>query len=179
MIKDRRQLKKTIYYTTGCLILLVICSLPIPKILYINTSLSAPLGVYITKDDQHIGRGDFVVLNVPQEVEDIIHGRGWLPPDKPLLKEVYALPGDIFTITETKIFANGTPAGDVYTHDLNGQPLPVLRGEFIVRDGHFLPLATYRNNSFDGRYFGDVPQGLIIKKVVPFLLIPEWLESYF
>lgn len=120
-------------------------------------------------------------MKVPEDMKQYCYERGWMKKNEPLLKTVYALPGESYQITDNEIFVNNVKVGQVSKTDLKGLPLPQKKGEYIIAPGNFLPLATDKENSFDGRYFGDVSTELIISKVIPILLIPEWFyeKNYF
>lgn len=148
---------------------------PPPKMLYLNTTLSEPIGLYLISKDK-VQKGDLVVFKVPPNAESIIYGRKLLKPSALLLKEYYALPGEHYTITDKYIYVNDCRVGKIYENDSKNMPLPRLRGTFTVKKGHFLALATYRETSLDSRYFGDIPQELIVAKVTPFLTLPKFLE---
>ena len=145
------------------------------KIFYINTTASEPIGIYLVKEGE-IRKGDLVVFKVPENAESIIYGRKFLQPPALLLKEVYALPGERYKITDIYIYVNGCQVGRVYEKDSRGMLLPKLRGDFTVREDHFLTLATYKETSLDSRYFGDIAKELIVAKVIPLLTLPEFLE---
>lgn len=140
--------------------------------LYINVTASEPIGIYRAVSYQELKYGDYVVFDVPDSAAIAVE-RGWMREGQRMLKKVYALPGDTYQITDEEILVKGSTAGPVFDRDREGEALPKLRGDFTVRADYFLPIASRKPNSFDGRYFGDVPQSLIIKKVEPILLIPE------
>lgn len=134
---------------------------------YINFSNSEPLGIYrLIPFDGSLKRGDRVVMKPPKQALPYIYGRCWLPDGWLLIKNVGALPGDSLLISDKAIYINGQFTGPVSQHDSQGMPLPRLRGCFKIDRGLFLPISTYIPNSFDGRYFGPVPFGLIRGKAI-------------
>ena len=141
-----------------------------PKIepsFYVNRTPSLPLGIYrFVAFDGNISRGDLVFLEVTEEARPYVYGRGWLPEGVLLLKQVGAVPGDHYNISDSDIRVNGDYVGPVFEEDRSGKPLPVLRGSYKVGDGYFLPVATNIPNSFDGRYFGTVPVNSVRGKAV-------------
>ena len=84
------------------LVLVATQILPLNKVFYINTSKSEPLGLYVV-NNSNIKKGDLVILKVPENAKEYIYGREWLKQGKPLLKEIYALPGDSYEITDNYI----------------------------------------------------------------------------
>jgi len=143
----------------------------LPKLVYVNASLSEPLGIYLVQDGK-ISVGDYVIFKVPEQAESFIREHHLLPAGTPLLKQVYALPNQHYAVTDNCIYVGNIFIGKVFTTDGEDVPLPKIRGIFTVRENHFLALLTYNDKSLDCRYFGDIPQKLIIAKVRPFLVIP-------
>lgn len=142
------------------------------KLFYINLTASEPRGIYrIVPIEGELKLGERVFFEVPEAARPYVFGRQWLPPDGLLLKEVGALPGDEYRIDDTSFYINEEYIGPVSTVDRHRKPLPRLRGFFRVPDGYFLPVSQYIPNSFDGRYFGTVPIGLIRGKAVPVWII--------
>ena len=150
----------------------------LPALMYFNSSPSLPIGFYMkVSDETPLKRGDLVILKVPEEMRQYVYERSWLKEGSPLLKIVYAIPGDTYLINSEAIFVNGKYVGGILKEDGSGWPLPRTRGSFTVRDGCFLPIAARFQHSFDGRYFGQVSQSLIIARVKPLLIFPEWMEA--
>ena len=136
--------------------------------LFLNLTGSEPRGIYLQRPfDGTLHRGDLVFMKCPPGFEKFVYGREWLPGGWPLLKTVRGIPGDCFCVSENEVSIEGKPFGPVFSVDRQGLPLPVLRGCRRVPAKHFLPIATGLDNSFDGRYFGAVPDSLIIGKAIP------------
>jgi conjugative transfer signal peptidase TraF len=141
---------------------------------YLNLSDSEPRGIYQLRPfDGHLIPGELIIMEVPVQARPYVYGRGWLPKDGLLLKNVGAVPGDQVMISIDGIMINQKYTGPVFTRDSQGKPLPEIRGSFRVPPGSFLPLATAVPNSFDGRYFGPVPQRLIVGKAKPVLIFKK------
>ncbi len=167
MIKRNRNLFLVV---TGFLVFFLVLQLAgsRPPQYYLNLSKSMPLGVYkLIPFDGDLKTGESVILEVPEPARPYIYGRGWLPQGWLLIKTVGALPGDKVTITDDAIKIKDVYIGPVFDTDTEVRPLPRLRGSINIPEKHFLPIATYIRNSFDGRYFGPVPFDLIRGKAVP------------
>lgn len=140
---------------------------------YINTTTSCPQGVYIVAIDQQIHVGDYVIMRVPEEMEPYIYGRHWSDTTK-LLKTVAGISGESFEIKDHTLIMQDHVA-HIQSVDDGNLPLPQLAdGNYIIAPQEFLAVS-WKDHSFDGRYFGAMDQALIIKKVVPFLMVPSWL----
>lgn len=140
---------------------------------WLNLSNSEPVGIY--KMEPHLDalrRGEMVVMNCPAGYDKYLYGRKWLPHGWPLIKSVGALAGDTYCVTDKMLSVKASRIGPVFRFDSRNLPLPIIRGCRTVSQGHFLPIATGLVNSFDGRYFGDVPESLVIGKVRPLLTFP-------
>lgn len=140
------------------------------KHFYLNWTPSVPVGLYKLSPLQgQLRRGDLILMTVPGTFKRYIYGRKWLPAGWPLLKNVAALPGENFCTRGPYFTIEGKYVAKVYPMDNEGLPLPRKEGCWIVRPGHFLPMATHIPNSFDGRYMGDISEDHIIAKATPLL----------
>ena len=141
-------------------------------VFFLNITDSLPLGLYLRVPATEFQRGDYIVYEPSEEVRQIVASYGWGDGEHTFLKQIGAVAGEHYAIDEeTKKFQiEGELRGQVFETDAKGHPLPKLRGEFIVPDGHVLPIAT-NPRSFDGRYTGTIPIACIKAKVIP-LWIP-------
>ncbi len=78
------------------------------------------------------------------------------------------MPGDTYEVLDNhQFYAAGRYVGQIASVDHNDLPMPSLAGGlYVVDDKHFLPIADHPN-SFDGRYYGDVPLENIVYRVLP------------
>lgn len=143
----------------------------IPNVFYLNVTASLPTGLYMRIPSGEIRRGDYIVYEPSQTVKEIVVKNGWGDGRHDFLKKVGAVAGDTYSINaKTLVFeAAGKYVGMVYETDNRGNPLPKLRGEFVVPEGCVLPVATSAR-SFDGRYSGAIEKSRIKAKVVPILV---------
>ena len=139
---------------------------------FLNITDSLPLGLYLRIPGKDFQRGDYIVYEPSEEVRRMVADYGWGDGNHVFLKQIGAVAGEHYAIhEETHEFTiGGVHRGRVFDTDAQGHPLPRLRGEFTVPEGHVLPVAT-NPRSFDGRYTGTIPIGSIQAKVIP-LLIP-------
>lgn len=149
-----------------------------PGLFIRNDTESMPLGFYVILPDRPVKAGDIVTFTPPQELSQLANNRGWTKGERYWLKEIATVEGDTYTVTDTGIYINDRYIGTIAEADRQGLSLPQLRGTFQVKPGYFLPLATYRPSSFDGRYFGELPLTVIHKHVYP-LFTMKLLEVFY
>jgi signal peptidase I len=132
------------------------------------------LGDYIMPY-RRVRRGDIVVFHYP------------VNPAQHFVKRVIGVPGDRVRLVNRQVFVNGAPLKESYAHfsrpandlfrdnfprlDVAPGPTPewwvqlrklVEDGQLIVPDGHYFVMGDNRDNSYDSRYWGFVPQTNII-----------------
>lgn len=133
-------------------------------------------------------RGDVVVFRYPED------------PSTPFIKRVVGLPGDRIGYYDKVLYINGKPAQQErlgpyisahhtsnmtsaseriehlgsMEHEILVQPgyPSLLEGETVVPDGHYFVLGDNRDNSRDSRYWGTVPDDLLIGKA--FFIWMNW-----
>jgi signal peptidase I len=103
------------------------------------------LGDYVMPYRQ-VRRGDIVVFHYP------------VSPAQHFVKRVIGVPGDRVRLINKQVFVNGTPLKEPY---LQLRKL-VEGGQLIVPEGHYFVMGDNRDDSYDSRYWGFVPQANII-----------------
>jgi signal peptidase I len=124
---------------------------------------------------RRVRRGDIVVFHYP------------VNPAQHFVKRVIGVPGDRVRLVNKQVFVNGTPLKEPYAHfsrpandvfrdnfprlDVLSGPTPewwvqlrklVEDGQLIVPEGHYFVMGDNRDDSYDSRYWGFVPQANII-----------------
>jgi signal peptidase I len=124
---------------------------------------------------RRIHRGDIIVFHYP------------VNPAQHFVKRVIGVPGDRIRLSKRQVFVNGTPLKEPYAHfgragtDLFRDDFPrldvapgetpewwvLLRklvedGQLIVPQGNYFVMGDNRDDSYDSRYWGFVPQANII-----------------
>src|SRR5271156_5836101 len=124
---------------------------------------------------RRIQRGDIVVFHYP------------VNPAQHFVKRVIGVPGDRVRLINKQVFVNGAPVKEPYAHftrpanDLFRDSFPRLDvtagetpewwiqlrklvedGQLIVPQGHYFVMGDNRDDSYDSRYWGFVPQANII-----------------
>jgi signal peptidase I len=124
---------------------------------------------------RRVRRGDIVVFHYP------------VNPAQHFVKRVIGVPGDRVRLVNKQVFVNGSPLKEPYAHfsrssndvfrdnfprlDVAPGPTPewwvqlrklVEDGQLIVPEGHYFVMGDNRDNSYDSRYWGFVPQTNII-----------------
>ncbi|MGA7220725.1 MAG: signal peptidase I [Candidatus Sulfotelmatobacter sp.] len=124
---------------------------------------------------RRIRRGDIIVFHYP------------VTPSQHFVKRVIGVPGDRVRLFEKQVLINGKSIDEPYAHftrpqnDLFRDNFPRLEvapgetpewwlqlrklvdhGQLIVPEGHYFVMGDNRDDSYDSRYWGFVPQGNII-----------------
>src|SRR5271156_3419801 len=124
---------------------------------------------------RRVRRGDIVVFHYP------------ITPAQHFVKRVIGVPGDRVRLVNKQEFVNGVPLKEPYAHfsrpanDLFRDSFPRLDvapgetpewwvqlrklvedGQLIVPEGHYFVMGDNRDDSYDSRYWGFVPQTNII-----------------
>jgi signal peptidase I len=122
-----------------------------------------------------VTRGDIVVFHYP------------VNPAQHFVKRVVGVPGDRVRLVNKQVFVNGVPLKEPWAHftrsgnDLFRDSFPRLEvaagetpewwlqlrklvedGQLIVPQGHYFVMGDNRDDSYDSRYWGFVPQANII-----------------
>lgn len=132
-------------------------------------------------------RGDVIVFRSPEN------------PATPFIKRVVGLPGDRIAYYNKTVFVNGKAADqetlgpfigtgsatsmsgaslraenlDGRIHEILIQPgAPTLEGKLVVPEGNYFVLGDNRDNSRDSRFWGTVPEELLIGRA--FLIWMSW-----
>jgi conjugative transfer signal peptidase TraF len=145
--------------------------------LRINCSPSLPMGLYRTTMDSRAALIEFC----PQEpYGTFATGRGYRSPGNcpdgafPLMKPVIASAGDIVDVSDHGIVVNGLLLANTApkTKDSLGRAMvPWPSGQYRVASGFVWVASSYSPWSFDSRYFGPIPVGIIRDRLKPFLTI--------
>ncbi len=107
-----------------------------------------------------VNRGDIVIFNPPVA-------------NKPYIKRIIGVPGDVITFADGKVVINGTPLDENY--DLGGPTfcpsmatgkLSCNSGPITVGPDQVYVMGDNRENSEDSRYFGPIDIDSIIGKAM-------------
>ena len=139
----------------------------------INLSPSVPCGIYfvipkILQADYQ--KGDMVLFEVPAKIKQFMTQREYIDKNTYLLKQIQALEGDTYYVDDKAIYVNDEYVGDISTRDSLGRSIIPQYGKHHVNKGYFLPIGLNNKNSYDGRYFGEVPIKNIKNKVIPLII---------
>lgn len=141
---------------------------PAPLLVW-NSSVSAPLGLYIVMPETRLRPGDMVLVTPPESIADMAARRGYLPRDVPLIKQVAAIGGDHVCAKGDIITVNGDTVAVRQKADSAGRPLPWWQGCRVLSPGEILFLMPAAQ-SLDGRYFGPLSSVHVIGRLVPLWL---------
>jgi conjugative transfer signal peptidase TraF len=90
-----------------------------------------------------------------------------VPLGVPLIKRILALRGQSVCRNELVISVDGIGIGMALAHDRQGRPLPVWRGCQVIAQSQVFLMNSDEPASFDGRYFGPIPLGVILSRANP------------
>lgn len=152
------------------LALAIASAVSLPTKLIYNGSPSAPVGFYWI-DDHRAERRDFVLVRVPDRVQNLVEERRYLPPDVPLIKRVAGADGDVVCRRDREIIIDGVTVTVARYEDALGRDMPVWTGCHVLGDRRVFLLQQH-SQSFDSRYFGPVDRSLIIGRAT--YLRPPW-----
>lgn len=112
--------------------------------------------VFVNKlsyDFHSIHRGDIVVFTLPP-------GESAGPDINDLIKRVIGLPGETIQSVNNQIFINGKPLSEPWLPRGTALGPPVPRT--VIPPHHYFLMGDNRSNSRDSRYFGSIPDNLIV-----------------
>lgn len=149
------------------------------------------IGDYLLVDKLHFGSGGFWGRLLPYakvKRGDIVVFHYPLHPPEHFVKRVIAVPGDRIRLIDRTVYVNGSPVPEPYVH--YSRPHDAFRDEFprldvpyvpslieawskqmsklvddnqlIVPEGDYFVMGDNRDDSFDSRYWGFVPQENIV-----------------
>lgn len=129
----------------------------------INLTPSIPAGVYFTYPARNIKIGDIVIFEIPEDIKEIIYEREYIFRNcHEFIKQVGALEGAKIENREGKLYIDGKEIGKIFPSDKAGRKFPQIEN-FEVSKNHFFPIGNHEN-SFDGRYYGEINKNKIRKK---------------
>jgi len=139
---------------------------PVPRLLW-NASASVPIGFYVIHPAGRLTAGELLAVRPPAPLAQFMAARRYLAFGVPLIKHVAALPGQIVCRSGRKITVDGIVEAEALDRDARGRKLPVWQGCRTVRSGEIFLMNAGVTDSFDGRYFGQVPDSTIIGSATP------------
>lgn len=145
--------------------------LQLPTLLYMNTTASLPIGIYLAIPGVGIRDGDIVAYEQDEEVMKVIRRNGWIPNGgHPAFIKYAAIEGGHYEVDPASLLfsINGKLIGNAMTNDGKGHDMMPRCGSFEIEYGSFLPY-TYASRSYDGRYTGTVSTQRIYSRVIPLL----------
>jgi len=135
-----------------------------PRLLY-NPSPSAPVGWYGVEAASSYSHGDRVAAFAPEDARALADARGYLPFDYPLIKSVWAGPGETVCRSGERVSAPGRPDITALLQDGTGRDMPVWSGCAVLGPSQYFLASSDHENGWDSRYFGAVNSADIMGRV--------------
>jgi conjugative transfer signal peptidase TraF len=132
-----------------------------------NLTPSVPRGLYSMQPPVRLRVTTLVVATPPEPLATVLSDGGYLPRGVPLLKRIYALPGQTICRLGVQITVDGIAATPARERDQRGHPLPVWQGCRVVADDELFLMNWDEPDSLDGRYFGPLPRSAVVARAVP------------
>ena len=127
-----------------------------PRVLY-NPSLSAPVGWYRIEPKTSFYSDDRVAVFAPEEARKLASNRGYLPYDYPLIKIIWAGPGEMVCRSEAGIVSvPNRPDITALAQDSLGRDMPVWSGCLMLEQNQYFIASPGHDHGWDSRYFGPV-----------------------
>jgi conjugative transfer signal peptidase TraF len=145
---------------------------PKPCLLW-NASASVPIGLYAIHPNGKLTAGELLVIRPPAALAQFMAARRYLALGVPLIKHVAALPGQIVCRSGRVITVNGSAKAEALDRDTRGRKLPVWQGCRTIQLHEVFLMNASIPDSFDGRYFGQVPDKTIIGSATPLWLAAQ------
>jgi conjugative transfer signal peptidase TraF len=141
--------------------------------LYIwNASESVPIGLYRVQAAEKLFVTELVAVRPPERLAQFLDRNGYLPIGVPMLKHVWALPGQRACRSGLTISIDGREMGNARERDAIGRRLPVWQGCRIIAADELFLMNPQSADSLDGRYFGPIAISAIIGRA-----FPVWIEG--
>ncbi|MEM7569442.1 MAG: S26 family signal peptidase [Pseudomonadota bacterium] len=137
---------------------------PKPLLLY-NPSNSAPIGWYRLEPVDILKRGDRVAAFAPEGATKLADARGYVPSHVPLIKTVWAIPGETVCRFDGLVQVHGRPDLKTDMHDRMGRSMPEWKGCVTLKTNEVFLVSKDVQTSWDSRYFGPVSTGNILGRV--------------
>ncbi len=152
----RRQRRLLTAVGSALLMIAATAFAPWPVWLFYNPSDSALHGWYVQHPLRAIRPGTPVFAQLPADVAQFAHQRGYLPQHLPILKRVGAVGGQHVCVRRGLVHIDGRAIALTRARDGAGRPLAAWNGCRMLAPGEVFLFAAGSAASFDSRYFGPV-----------------------
>jgi conjugative transfer signal peptidase TraF len=139
---------------------------PRPQYIW-NLTPSVPLGLYSVQLPDRLHVATLVVAVPPEPLATTLAEGGYLPRGVPLLKRIFAIPGQTVCRIGTRITVDGIAATPARERDQCGRPLPVWQGCRVIAADELFLMNWDEPDSLDGRYFGPLPRSAVVARAMP------------
>jgi len=137
---------------------------PTPRLIY-NPTESAAVGWYLVDPKGDINHNEKVAAFAPKEARRLADARGYLPDHLPLIKSVWAVPGDEVCAKDGVVSARNRPDISVQKYDSKTRPMPHWNDCITLKRDEYFLVSEDVQTSWDSRYFGPVQKKDILGTV--------------
>jgi type IV secretory pathway protease TraF len=139
-------------------------------VVILNTTASAPLGLYRVQSAGSLRVGDWIALRPPPDLAAWLSAQGYLPAHALLIKQIAALAPSRVCRQGADLAIDGTPRARAARADRWGRRLPAWGGCRTLAASEVFVLNR-ASGSLDGRYFGPLPRSAVVGQLAPLWLI--------
>ena len=139
-----------------------------PRLYYIwNLTPSVPRGLYAVQPLDDLRVTTLVIAMPPEPLATTLAEGGYLPHGVPLLKRIFAVPGQSVCRIGRNVAVDGVAGTPAHERDQRGKPLPVWQGCHVIAADELFLMNWDEPDSLDGRYFGPLPRSAVVARAVP------------
>lgn len=135
------------------------------KLLVYNFTDSLPKGLYLVMPGP-VNKGELIAFEPPPIAAELIRSRKYLRKEGVLLKQIVGAKGDSIYTKNGEFFVNCESYGGFVATDKEGRFMPRFSFCGKLPEDRVVVAIKGKDNSFDSRYFGPVPNRNILGRLL-------------